>query len=124
MSIDIIRIKEQAKVFCSCVGLSESVRLLLKKDVPALISELDDRDKETERLKAENEWVSVEDRLPKPTDDTHPKQSEYMFLISKNRIVQAYWDLYHKQWFCQGESIKGTHWMPIPILPQPAGEKE
>ncbi len=80
---------------------------------------------EIAQLQAElltHRWIPVEERLPKPTEETHPQQSELVWLanITENKIeaVKAWYEPLDERWFDQfGERVTGTHWKPI-ILPE------
>lgn len=78
-------------------------------------------EKENERLKAEREWISVEDRLPETNCDvlTVKKNGRVIFMSfhapfdSGKRIFQ---------WWCFGAWVdqhrQVTHWMPLPNPPK------
>lgn len=64
---------------------------------------IQDLQSENERLKAEMEWISVEDRLPDPLVYVIAVRGDVVTICDKNFI----------------QVFNYTHWMPIPELPQP-----
>ncbi len=80
-------------------------------------------DSATEQLQAKlatHRWIPVEERLPKPDENTHPQQSVKVKL-AKIIEVDAWYEDCDKHWHDArtGEVIKGTHWRPTTV---PEGE--
>ena len=80
---------------------------ILESQVKQLIAQLDNL-----------RWIPVEERLPQPTEETHPQQSELVWLAniteSKMEATKAWYESIDDRWFsCFGERITGTHWKPI-----------
>jgi len=96
-------------LYCSVVDAMEEYRQ----------SEIDELNKEVERLRKEREWISVEDRLPfKDGNDS------IMCLVRttfKETLCRPY-NEYHKCWddedyddhFTPAIGGKVTHWQPLP----------
>lgn len=75
------------------------------------------------RLEIENDnhqWKDVTKELPKRSKKGHPKQSDYVLLLTyRKNIIEAYYDYFYLKWYAaeSGYKVKGTHWMPIVKLP-------
>jgi len=78
---------------------------------------------ENERLKAEREWISVEQRLPELDGNS---QIKCIVLDTYNGIVVRPYNEYHKCWddedcddfYCPATGGNITHWMPLPQPPK------
>ena len=70
---------------------------------------------EIKKLKAEREWISVEDRLPENRDDV-------LALNTQGYISMGFfWELDNRTLFHSSGNIDSkhiTHWMPLPELPK------
>lgn len=85
-----------------------------------LEAQLATANEQNEKLREELRWIPVEERLPQPTEQTHPQQSEFVWLanITENKIeaVKAWCEPSHEIWFdCFGNPATGTHWRPMAI---------
>lgn len=80
---------------------------------------------EIDRLKAEREWISVKDRLPKE----HLHRLEFVLVCKENGVVlEAKYNTKTKE-FLRRESFETlnhtvTHWMPLPTPPDNSKYKE
>lgn len=83
---------------------------------------------ENERLKAEREWISVEQRLPELDGNS---QIKCIVLDTYNGIVVRPYNEYHKCWddedcddfYCPATGGNITHWMPLPQPPKQPPKK-
>ena len=68
-------------------------------------------------------WIPVTERLPKPTENTHPQQSEVVKLATIVE-VNAWYEDCDKHWhdIKTGKVIEGTHWRPINLPVEPDGK--
>ena len=71
----------------------------------------------------EQRWIPVTERLPKPTENTHPQQSEVVKLATIVE-VNAWYEDCDKHWhdIKTGKVIEGTHWRPINLPVEPDGK--
>lgn len=94
-------------------------------DCETELNEADDRIIELQAELDKHRWIPVEERLPQPTEKTHPQQSELVWLanITEDRMeaAKAWYEPADETWFdCFGKRVTGTHWKPI-ILPEEEG---
>ncbi len=88
-------------------------------DIKWLLEEVEETKARAFRNLIRDPWISVKEK-PQPTEKTHPKQSPLVWLnCGHGEIQQVYYDHYNKVWFNRnGARVNGTHWMPIPPLPE------
>lgn len=80
-------------------------------DIPYLLSQLAERDKEIERLREAQRWVPVTDRLPERNERIlgyTPSKPGFSELYEVTRGFMA----------MLGKRTGITHWMPLPDPPQ------
>lgn len=92
-------------------------RVITNSDVQWCLSELQDiLEAEQPTLTPQNEWVSVEERLPRVGGN-------YICAVQDKNggtwTIPAEWNLEMKTWFGAFGEIKNkvTHWMPLPAPP-------
>ncbi len=65
------------------------------------------------------EWHPVNKNNPEPTANTHPKQSEKVWLANSVELIEAYYDYYHHEWYdVNGSRLirhSYTHWRYVDL---------
>ena len=96
-----------SQIRIAAIGVKKpSNRLTLTQDAADAIEEL---------LAAVPQWVSVEERLPKPYQNVLTCAWK-LFGPDRKRVCGIDYVLDNGEWACGGESYKTmvTHWMPLP----------
>lgn len=70
--------------------------------------DISDLQSENEMLKAEREWISVDDRLPENDDDV-------LVCLRDEEIKVDWYDNQRQYWMRCDTQV--THWMPLPLKP-------
>lgn len=105
-------------------GHETEVCFILESEHNRITSELQ---KEIDRLKAENEWISVKERLPETKSNGSYRQSIPILAYSDGIIFKSRYETNNNgehefsQWYCTliDDTIDDvTHWMPLPQPPK------
>ena len=81
-----------------------------REDIPYLLAQLAERDKEIERLQESQRWIPVSERLPKK--DSNPMRDT-------DAGIQKV-----RGWICHNPRTDITHWKPLPKPPEGGAEHE
>lgn len=95
-----------------------------REDVPFLLDQLAERDREIERLREAQRWIPVAERLPENTKGV--QRTWFLVALSNGVVTQLAYEFEHYTnmifdvgWHSTAHPV--THWMP---LPEPPGEGE
>lgn len=96
------------------------------------LKEIEEAEAETKRLKEENRWIPVGERLPEleKAGEEGGLMSDWVHITDGEKVIDAYYYDFTKReakpnyaigkgWYCHGmKKSEITHWKPI-ILPKP-----